>query len=79
MTKLTNISGGLLVCDLKDGSTLRLNNKQSGTFKDSVITKHIETLVSKGLVRKEVVKEQQKSAEKSATRKVKEENENGTV
>lgn len=79
MVKLTNISGGLLVCDIKNGDTLRLNNKQSNTYPDSAITKHIEHLVSSGLVRKVVVKEKTKTVEKAATKREKEENQNGTV
>lgn len=80
MVKLTNISGGQIVCDLKKG-TLRLNNKQSDTFEDSVITAHVNDLIHKGLIRKEVVKEAttKTSAEKSAVKKVKEEDKNGTV
>ena len=49
--KLTNISGGQIVCDLAvKGSTLRLDNKKSQTIKDSEITPHINILVSKGLI-----------------------------
>ena len=49
--KLTNISGGQIVCDLAvQGETLRLNNKQSKTIKDNEMTKHIKNLVSKGLI-----------------------------
>ena len=49
--KVTNISGGELVCDLAvQGKTLRLNNKQSKTIKENEMTKHIKNLVSKGLI-----------------------------
>ncbi len=54
--KLTNVSGGLLVCDLAvKGKTLRLNNKQSKEVSDIEITKHIDNLVSKGLLLKEIL------------------------
>lgn len=66
--KLTNISGGQIVCDLKvekgeDPKTLRLDNKQSKTIEDTEVTKHIDNLVSKGLLLKEEVKT--KTAQKS--------------
>ena len=49
--KLTNISGGQIVCDLAIvGKTLRLNNKQSKTIKDTEITPHIKNLVDKRLM-----------------------------
>ena len=45
--KLTNISGGQIVCDLAvEGKTLRLDNKQTTTIKDSEITPHIKNLVT---------------------------------
>ena len=56
---LTNKTGGQLVCSLKSGNTLRLNNKQSTTVKDTEVTQHLETLVSKGLVISRVVKEKE--------------------
>ena len=84
MVRLTNISGGLHVCDLKDGSTLRLNNKQSETYEDGVITNHIRNLVSKGLFKLEEVKNLKRestkqTAEKSVAKKEKEEEKNGNV
>lgn len=49
--KLTNISGGQIVCDLAvKGSTLRLNNRQSKTIKDNEITPHIKQMMNKGLI-----------------------------
>ena len=75
--KLTNISGGQIVCDLKKG-TLRLNNKQSDTFEENVLTSHVNNLISKGLIRKEAVREKA-PVEKSAVKKEKEEKENGNV
>ena len=80
---LTNLSGGLIVCDLKcrdkDKSkvkTLRLNNKQSTTCDEGEISKHLNTLIQKGLVRKTPVKG--KPAEKAESDK-KEEKQNGNV
>lgn len=76
MIKLKNISGGQIVCDLADGSTLRLNNKQEETFSEKQVTKHIKHLVKKGLlVSTSVVKE---STEKSG-KKEKEVKENGNL
>ncbi len=49
--KLTNISGGQIVCDLAvKGKTLRLNNRQTKTIKDSEITSHINNLSTNGLI-----------------------------
>lgn len=72
--KLTNISGGLIVCDLavKD-KTLRLNNKQTKTIKDTEITKHIENLVNKGLMQCESVETKIKKNTVSNSKKEKEE------
>lgn len=69
--KLTNISGGQIVCDLavKD-KTLRLDNKKSKTIKDSEITPHIKNLVSKGLILcEQIVSEETKSTKKSTVQK----------
>lgn len=58
--KLTNNSGGQIVCDLAvQGKTLRLNNKQSKTIKDNEVTPHIKNLVEKSLLLSEEVKEPQ--------------------
>lgn len=48
--KLTNISGGQIVCNLASGETLRLNNRQSCTVEDEDITKHIRVLESRKLM-----------------------------
>lgn len=72
--KLTNISGGLIVCDLAvEGKTLRLNNKQKKTIKDTEITKHIENLISKGLMLCESVETKTKKNTVSNSKKEKEE------
>ena len=54
--RLTNISGGQIVCDLVgEDNTLRLDNKQTKTIKDIEITPHINNLVKKGLILSEEV------------------------
>lgn len=80
---LTNLSGGLIVCDLKcrdkDKSkvkTLRLNNRQSTICDEGEISSHLDTLIKKGFVRKTAVKG--KPAEKVENMK-KEEKQNGNV
>lgn len=82
MIRLKNISGGQIVCDLADGKTLRLDNKQEDTFNEKQVTKHIKNLVKKGLfLSSKVVEKQSTSAtekEKSA-KKEKEVEKNGTV
>ena len=69
--KLTNISGGQIVCDLAvEGKTLRLNNKQTKTIEDIEMTPHIENLVTKELMVSEVVlvdEETTKSTKKRST------------
>ena len=71
--KLTNISGGLIVCDLAvKCKTLRLNNKQSKTIKDNEITPHIKNLVSKGLILSEEVEQPQATKKTTASKSSKE-------
>ena len=68
--KLTNISGGQIVCDLAvEGKTLRLNNKQTKTIEDIEMTPHIKNLVAKELMVSEVVlvEETTKSTKKRST------------
>lgn len=66
--KLTNISGGLVVCDLvTKGKTLRLRNRQVETLEDTEITPHIKNLVSKGKILSEEIAETQ--PKKSTVRK----------
>lgn len=49
--KLTNISGGLLVCDLRtNGKTLRLQHKQSAIVPESEITYHLWNLIVNYLI-----------------------------
>lgn len=74
--KLTNVSDGLIVCDLaQKGATLRLNNRQSKTIKDKEITPHIKNLMSKGLILSEEIAEthSKKSAVHKNSNKEKEE------
>lgn len=72
--KLTNISGGQIVCDLAvEGKTLRLDNKQTTTIKDSEITPHIKNLVSKRLILSETI--ETKTVKTTAKSSVKEKEE----
>lgn len=71
--KLTNISGGQIVCDLAvQGKTLRLNNKQTKTIKENEITPHIKNLVSKGLILSEEVIPPQVTKKTTASKSSKE-------
>lgn len=72
--KLTNVSGGLIVCDLAvEGKTLRLNNRQVKTIKSAEITKHIENMINNGLMLCESVEEKTKKNSVSNSKKEKEE------
>lgn len=73
--KLTNISGGQIVCDLAtEGKTLRLDNKQSETIKDTDMTSHIKNLVEKRLIFSEQIVEA-KTVKTTAKNSVKDEKE----
>ena len=68
--KLTNNSGGQIVCDLAvKGKTLRLDNKQTMTIKDEEITPHIKNLVNKGLILSEEVSKETVKTKKNAVPK----------
>lgn len=68
--KLTNISGGQIVCDLAvKGKTLRLNNKKTKTIKENEITQHIRNLESKRLILIECVSEKTEKRKKSTVQK----------
>lgn len=77
--RLTNISGGQIVCDLVgEDNTLRLDNKQTKTIKDIEITPHIKNLVEKGLILSEEVQLEEsnvtkKNSVQKNSKKVKEE------
>ena len=77
--RLTNISGGQIVCDLVgEDNTLRLDNKQTKTVKDIEITPHINNLVKKGLILSEEVQLEEpnvtkKNSVQKNSKKVKEE------
>lgn len=79
--RLTNKSGGQIVCDLSvKGKTLRLNNGKSTVIMDNEITKHIENLCKKGLMMRERISESKatttttkKDTAKSSDKKEKEE------
>lgn len=67
--KLTNISGGQIVCDLAtEGKTLRLDNRQSQTVKDNEITPHIKNLIEKGLILSEEVLKETKTKKNTASK-----------
>lgn len=68
--KLTNISGGQIVCDTAvEGKTLRLNNRQSDTIKETEITQHIKNMGSKGLLLIEYIPEKKVTKKKDAVQK----------
>lgn len=72
--KLTNISGGLIVCDLAvQGKTLRLNNKQSMTIPENEITSHIENIIKSGLILSEEILVETKTKKTTKSSKEKEE------
>lgn len=75
--KLTNISGGLIVCDLAvKGKTLRLNNKKSKTIPDNEMTSHIENMAKKRLILMEkLVSNEAKTKKESAKTSSKEKEE----
>ena len=67
--KLTNISGGLIVCDLAvKGKTLRLNNKCSKTISENEMTSHIENMVTKRLMLSEKISNEVKTTTKLETK-----------
>lgn len=68
--KITNNSGGQLVCTLKDGTTLRLNNKKTCYVSNSKITPYITGLSNKGLV---FLEETQTKTKKQVKEEIKEE------
>lgn len=68
--KLTNISGGQIVCDLAvKGKTLRLNNRQTETIKENEITPHITHLMNSGLILIEKIQKESKTKKVSKTNK----------
>ena len=73
--KITNKTGGLLVCDLAGGETLRANAGQTVEIREDQITGHLNNLVEKGLVLKEVVPEHLITENKEVSGKSKEKKE----
>ena len=68
--KLTNVSGGQIVCDLAvKGKTLRLDNKKSQTVKDNEITPHITNLVNKRLIISEEISAEIHSKKNTVSKK----------
>ena len=50
MYKITNISGGQLVCTLASGDTLRLDCNQSKDVADKEVTPYLQNVANKGIV-----------------------------
>lgn len=51
MFRVTNISGGMLVCTLADGkTTLRLKDGKHEDIEDGLMTKHLRNIEKKKLV-----------------------------
>ena len=68
--KLTNVSGGQIVCDLAvKGKTLRLDNKKSQTIQDNEITPHIKGLVQKRLIISEEISAEIHSKKSTVSKK----------
>jgi hypothetical protein len=69
MVQVTNISGGQIVCDLKSGATLRINNKQSQTINDNEVTDYLKTLEKKGLMKFKTLTDEQVEIKKTTSKK----------
>ena len=59
--KLTNISGGQIVCNLASGATLRLDNRGVQTIKNTDITEHLLNLEKLGYMKCEKDKRNRRS------------------
>ena len=58
LLRLTNNSGGQMVCDLfGERKTLRLNHKESDVIQETEVTTHITNIIAKGLLLSEVITE----------------------
>lgn len=81
MVKLTNISSGPLVDNLKEG-TLRLAVGASKELEDNLLTNHIDNLVKKRILKKEVIIKQappqQRNQEEVKSGEVKKQQKNAT-
>lgn len=74
--RITNISGGQVVCDTAiKGKTLRLNDKQSETIKDTEMTPYIERQVKTGIFLSEIVLEETKPTKTTVSKNSKKEKE----
>lgn len=51
MIKIQNCMGGQLVCSLSDGSTLRLDPKESETVTNTKITPYLKHIGAKGYIK----------------------------
>ncbi len=57
MYQILNISGGQLVCDLGGGGTLRLNDREHETIKDTDLTDYLSHIESMGLIKCKQIEE----------------------
>ena len=74
--RITNISGGQVVCDTAiKGKTLRLNDRQSETIKDTEMTPYIERQVKMGIFLSETVSDETKSTKATVSKNSKKEKE----
>lgn len=52
MCRITNLTGGLLVCPLRaESNTLRLNNKETKDIPDEDMTDYLYAIEKKGLIK----------------------------
>ena len=76
MYKITNISGGEIVCDLATkGKTLRVRSKSTQTVEDTEMTPYLFNIENKGLIMCIHTKDTSKVSKKTSkdTDKIKEE------
>ena len=73
MVEIINLSGGELVCSLKDNTTLRLNNKGGCSFKSDKLTEYLLHLEKLGLIIIKEVKEDIVPQKKKTSKREKEE------
>lgn len=69
MYQILNISGGQLVCDLGGGGTLRLNDREHETIKDTDMTEYLTHIESLGLVKCKQIEEETTTTVKSSKSK----------
>lgn len=78
MYRVTNISGGQLVCTLADGkTTLRLDNKKSEEVSEKNMTPYLRSIEKKKLVKIVQIEDKTTAKTNSAAPKVVEEKKEG--